>query len=315
MKIAILNESFLTESHIKRLKQLGEVIIYESTNSEEKAIERLQDIDIAVMDGFICPLNQKVVTSSNQLKLIVLNHSGFEMVDMESANNKGIKVADASGYSTEGVAEHAIALMFAVIRHIPHADREMRNHPFQIDPANKEQQKYLGFNVAGKTLGVIGLGSIGSRVAELGNALGMKVVGYNRTPKNVPKISIVSLEELLKTSDVISINIALAPELEHIIGENELSLMKSSAVLINTAVGKHVDNQALYSALKEGRIRGAGLDVLEDWTENNPLLKLDNVVITPHEAFFTTESLKNVADIITKNIETYVAANSKNSVG
>lgn len=311
MKIAILNESFLTESHIEHLKQLGEVVVYESTNSEEKAIERLQDVDIAVMDGFICPLNQKVLTSSNQLKLIALNHSGFEMVDMESANKKGIKVADVPGYSTEGVAEHVIALMFAVIRHIPQADREMRNHPFEIDPANKEQHKYLGFNVADKTLGVIGLGSIGSRVAELGNALGMKVVGYNRTPKSLPKVAMVSLEELLKTSDVISINMALAPEVEHIIGENEIALMKSSAVLINTANGKPIDNQALYKALKEGRIGGAGLDVLEDWNQSNPLLKLDNVILTPHEAFFTTESLKNMADIITENIETYVKEKPK----
>src|SRR5687768_2303686 len=127
MKIAILNESFLTGSHIERLKKLGEVIIYESTNSEEKAIDRLQDVDIAVIDGFICPLNQKVLTSSNQLKLIALNHTGFEMVDIESANKKGIKIADLPGYSTEGVAEQVIALMFAVIRHVPNADREMRN--------------------------------------------------------------------------------------------------------------------------------------------------------------------------------------------
>lgn len=309
MKIAILNESFLTTNHIERLKKLGEVIIYENTNSEEKAIERLQNVDIAVVDGFICPLSEKVLASTNMLRLIALNHTGFEMIDIESAIAKGIKITDLPGYSTEGVAEHVIALMFAVIRHIPRANHEMRNDPFQIDPANKEHRGYMGFNVADKTLGVIGLGSIGTRVTELGNGLGMKVVGYNRTPKTVPNVKMVSFEELLKTSDVISINMAMDPGVEHVIGGKELALVKPSAILINTAIGKHVDNQALYVALKDRKIGGAGLDVLEDWSKNNPLLQMDNVVVTPHEGFFTEESLTNMADIITKNIETYIAAN------
>lgn len=306
MKIAILNESFLTDSHIKQLEQLGEIIVYDSTDSEAKAIARLKNVDIAIMDGFICPLNSAVLSSPNQLKLIALNHTGYDMVDIETATKSGIKVAHVPGFSTESVAEQVIALMFAVIRHIPEANDHMRRNPFEIDPANKEHMQYLGFNVVGKTLGVIGLGSIGDRVAELGNGLGMKVVGYNRTQKKLPNVAIVSFEELLKISDVVSVNLALSPQVEHIIGEKELSLMKSTAIVINTARGKHVDTQSLYTALTNGTIAGAGLDVLEDWSSNNPLLQLKNVVVTPHEGFFTKESLENMADIITNNIKAFV---------
>lgn len=314
MKIVVLNESFLTKSHIEQLNQLGEVVVYDSTDTEKKASQRLKDVDIAVIDGFICPLNATVLSSSNQLKFITLNHTGYDMVDMDSANNKGIKIANVPGFSTESVAEHVIALMFAVVRHIPQANKEMHKRPFEIDPANEYQKKYLGFNVLDKTLGIIGLGSIGRRVAELGNGLGMKVVGCNRTAKDIPNVELLSLKDLLKRSDVVSINLALSPEVEYIIGEKELSIMKPSSIIINTARGKHINTQALYNALKEKKIFAAGLDVLEDWSDDNPLVKLDNVVLTPHEAFFTEESLHNMADIIINNIKAFVQGNPSNIV-
>lgn len=306
MKIAILNECFFNDNHLQKLKKLGEVTIYDNTNNEDLAIERLKDVEIAITDCYIAPLNNKVLGSTNNLKLLAINSTGYDLVDLKTATQKGIKVANVPGFSTDAVAEQAIALMFAVNRKIPLGDKNMRLKPFEIDPGDKNQRQYLGFNVRDKTMGVIGLGKIGTRVAELALGLGMKVVAYNRTPKQIENVKVVSLEELLKTSDVVSLNLALTPDTQNIIGEKELSLMKPSAIIINTARGKHIETQALYKALKEDKVAGAGLDTLADMSTNNPLLTLGNVVFTPHSAFFTEQSLVNVADIIVHNVEAFV---------
>ena len=140
MKIGVLNECFLNEKHLKRLKALGDVVTFENTTTEQEAIERLKVLDIAIWDGFICPPTAKVLESADNLKLIVLPHTGYFMVDLETANKRGIKVANAPGFSKEAVAELVIGLMFAVNRKIPLMDRDMRKNPFDSDPSNVEQQ-------------------------------------------------------------------------------------------------------------------------------------------------------------------------------
>lgn len=314
MNIVVLNECFFLDHHLDQLKALGNLEIYQDTTDEEDVIARIKNADVAIVNGLFAPLNKKVLESAKNLKFLALNTTGYDGVDMETATRRGIKVSNAAGYATDSVAEHTIALMFSVLRQIPKLDRKMREAPFQIDPADKENEVYMGLNIKGKTLGVIGLGAIGSRVAELGLGLGMKVIAHNRHPKNISGVQIVELDELLRTSDVISINLALTPETEHIIGERELNLMKSTAVLINTARGKHVDNDALYEALRNKKIYGAGIDALEEWNADNPLLGLKNVVLTPHEAFFTKESLENLSDLIVKNVESFVKGSPINLV-
>lgn len=314
MKIVILNECFLTNAHLERLRNFGQVEIFKDTDSEEKAIERLKDADVAVADMFIAPLNKKVLSSTERLEFISLNTSGFELIDLGAATQAGIRVSDTPGYSTEAVAEHTIALMFAVIRKIVSGDQKMREKPLQTDPGNKKDRQFEGFEVFGKTLGVIGLGAIGQRVAQICLALGMKVLAYNRSSKNITGVKQVSLEELLKESDVVSLNLALPKELENFISHKELSLMKNNTVLINTAQGKLVDTQALYQALKENKIGGAGLDVIAEWTKDNPLLKLNNVVFTPHSGWFTQEALVRMADIIVDNVESFAKGNPKNII-
>lgn len=314
MNISILNECFFTKEHLDKLRSFGNLTIYEDTTTEEEAIKRLRDADIAIADCLIAPLNRKVFDSVNNLRFLSLNTTGYDAVDLQAAKEKGIKVANVPGFATDSVAEQAIALMFGVIRKVALGDKAMRKNPFQIDPGKKEEQKFLGFNVRGKTLGVVGLGAIGQRVAELGKGLGMNVIGYNRTVKDLADVKMVSLEELLKDSDVISVNLKLTPETEYIIAEKELSLMKPTAIIVNTARGKHIDTKALYEALSSDKIAGAGLDVIEDWVDSNPLLKLDNVVLTPHEGFFTKESLTNLADIIINNVESFVQGQPINLV-
>jgi glycerate dehydrogenase len=314
MKIVILNESFLKEPHLEKLRQLGNVEVYTDTEDETTAIERLKNADVAVADCWLTPLNEVVFSASPALKYVSLNSTGFDLVDLEAARKHNVAIANVPGFSTEGVAEHAIALLLSLVRHIPIAHEAMKQQPFQVDPANLTTHAYLGTDLRGKTMGIIGLGQIGTRVAELAQGFGMKVIGYNRTPRAVPGVTQLSIEEVLSQSDVISLNTALTDNLAKIIDTEALRTMKPSTYLINTARGGLIDEPALATALQEGIIAGAGLDLLADWSPSNPLLTLPNVVLTPHIAYFTSESLENMADMIVENVEGFVAGNTPNAV-
>lgn len=315
MKIVVLNESFFEEKHLKRLKELGDVTIYNDTDTEQKAIERLQGAEIAIADCYICPLAKPVFEASKSLRFISINSTGYDCVDISSASLGGVRVANVPGFSTEAVAEHTIGLMLAVARKIPLTNSDVRRTPFQVDPANQDQrERYLGTNLHGKTLGVVGLGNIGQRVADLAQGFGMKVIAYNRSPKSVQNVETVALDQLLKDSDFISIHLPLTPETEGILSKEKLALMKPSAILINTSRGKCIDESALYECLVSGKIASAALDVVTDWSTNNKLFTLENVVATPHSAWFTKESLTNAADIILENVESYIQGKPINLV-
>jgi len=313
VNIAILQNWSLSKEDMERAKTLGAVTLYDSTDSEDQAIDRLIGADIAVLDRFNLLPTRKIFEGAKQLKLLVVTSTAYHGVDLDAATERGIKVANVPGFSTESVAEHAIALMFSVIRRIPLGNRLIREKPFQALGLESDYP-VQGLEVRGRTLGIIGLGSIGSRIAELGLGLGMKVVAYNRTPRQMQGVEMVSLDGLLETSDVVSLSTAFNSETENIIGTRELALMKSSAVLINASSGKLVDTQALYKALKEERIFGAGLDLLAEWDEGNPLLGLDNIVLTPHTAWWTEEASRNFGDIIVTNIETFIRGEPINLV-
>lgn len=315
MKIAILNECFLNKEHLKRLRALGEVEIFDNTITAEDVIKRLKGADIAVVDGFLAPLNKTVISSADKLKLLVLPHNSYFMVDLETAWKKGITITNTPSFSTQAVAELVIGLMFAVNRKIALMDRKMREEPFESDPANPEHQKLWGFNLRGKTFGIIGLGKIGSEVASLAQGLGMNVIAFNRTPKKVEGVQMVSLKEVLKRSDVISINVSLNPETENIITEKEFSLMKPTAIFINVAQAKNVNAKALYKALKENKISGAGLDVIEGIKKGHPILELDNAVFTGHAGSSTDESFReNLPELVVSNIENFIRGVPQNLV-
>lgn len=316
MKIAVLNGSFFDDEEIKKLRRLGdEVKVFDNTYTESEAIERLKGVNIAVADCLTTPLNHRVLNSADSLRLLALNTVGYDTVDLNTATRKGIQVANVPGHSTEAVAMHVFALMLAVSNKIVRLDALMRLQPFEIDPANTEHRaQFLGFSPVGKTLGIIGLGDIGQRVAQIGNALGMRVIAYNRSPRNIPGVTMVPLEQLLRESDVVSLHLPLAKETEKIINAERLQMMKPTAILINTSRGGLVDEEALAVALQSHKIAGAGLDVLSNLSPNNPLLKLDNVVLTPHSAFFTQESLKNCAEQVIQNIKSFIEGHPTNIV-
>jgi len=314
MKVAILNESFFTERHLEMLRSFGQLKIFEDTDTEEKAIQRMQGFDVVIADCYIAPLNKKVLESADKVKLLAINSTGYDLVDIVAAKRQGIRVANVPGFSTEAVAEHAIALMLSVSKNIPAGDRAMRKRPFQIDPASIDEKKYCGFNLSGKTLGIIGLGNIGQRTAQIGRSFGMKVLAFNRSKKNLEGVTQVTLEKLLKESDIVSLHLPSTPETENILNADRLQMMKHTAVLINTARGNLIDEKALYNALRTHNIGGAGLDIIVDWKESNPLTKMDNVVLTPHSAFYTKESLNNCAGIIVQNVSDFAEGKTTNIV-
>ncbi len=315
MKIAILNESFLNDKHINRLKQLGEVVVYSKTDTDELFIERLKDVEIAVADCYEAPLsNGSLYSKVPTLKFLTINSTGYDLVDIDAAKANGVQIAHVPGFSTEGVAEHTIALLLATVRHIPMGDKEMRKSPFQLDPANRDHDNYLGLDIKDKVLGVVGLGAIGTAVARLGAALGMQVIGHNRSAKEIDGVTMVTLDELLAKSDFVSLNVSLTEDSNELINEDRLKMMKNTAYIINTARSGIINDEALAKALGEGRLAGAGLDFLQEWSVDNPLLKLDNVVLTPHTGWFTAESLNNMAEIITRNVESFVNGAPENIV-
>lgn len=314
MKIAILNDCQFTHQHLSRLRELGEVAIFEDTTSESDAIKRLNGVDIAIVDQFLVPYNQKVLESASNLKLLVLNTTSFSMVDLNVAKAKGIMVTNVPGYSTQAVAELAIGLMFAVNRKMAVGDREFRQKPFEVDLGNKEQQRYCGFDLKGKTLGVIGLGKIGKAVGEMALGLGMSVVYTNRSPQSVSQMKSLSLDELLTASDVVVMTAPLNDSTKGLIGKDQLAKMKKSAIFINISPGKVFDTEALFEALKNNQIGGAGLDIVAGLTENHPLLKLENVVFTPHVGFYTKESMANLPAMIMDDVESFLKGKPVNIV-
>jgi len=292
-----------TEAH-ERLKQCGELKIYSTkAESPKEFVERIKEANIVLNIRAYSKFTEEALRSSTELKMISIWGVGTDNVDLKAAKELGIVVSNTHGASTITIAEHTIALMFAVSRNIP-----------EIHQAVKRGQWPRGYAVElyGKTLGIIGTGLIGQRVCELGNAIGMKVIGWTYHPSEERAkrlgIEFVSLKELLKRADVISIHLRLSPETEGLIGKKEFDLMKPTATLINTARGGIIDQEALVEALRDKKIAGAGLDVypVEPISTDDPLLRLDNVVLTPHCAGMTREAMDTGLNMAVDNIIQYM---------
>jgi phosphoglycerate dehydrogenase-like enzyme len=315
MNITVLNECYLTKSHIARLTKLGRVTVYKETFREIDAVKRLQSTDAAIIHCSLLPITKKIIESAKHLKYISLASTGFDSVDLMSAKRLGITISNLPMYGTESVAEHAIGLMFSLYRHIPTLNALFHKKPYEINfLPEKEAFPYKAITLHGKTLGIIGIGKIGARVAEIARTIGMTIVAYDPFPRPLPGVNLVSFEELLHTSDIVTIHSPLNEKTKGMMGTNEFRLMKKNAVFINTARGGLVDEKALYTALKHREIAGAGLDVVVDVKKSNPLLTIPTVVFTPHSAWYSDESCTNIADTVTANIEAYVKGRPVNVI-
>lgn len=259
----------------------------------ENLLTFAEEIDALIVE--YTQVDKGIINKLAKCKIISVNGVGVDSIDIKAATDCGICVANVPDYCIEEVAVHTVSLLLSCARKIVHLDRKVREGNWSYKnaiPINKFQNR---------TLGIIALGKIGCRVSQIMQTFGFKVIYYNplRPAKvfsleNVRMVS--SMQELLGKSDVVSIHCPLVPETRNLINEEQLGLMKTDAILINTSRGGIVNETALYKALKEGKIAAAGLDVMtkEPPEPNNPLLTLENIVITPHVAFYSEEAMKEV---------------------
>jgi glycerate dehydrogenase len=284
---------------------------YESTWTPEDIVARLKDATIAIINKV--PMRENVLAQLPKLKLIAVAATGTDVVDKAYAKKAGVTVVNIRNYAFNTVPEHVLALMFALRRNLPAYIEDVRNGRWgKVD-------QFCFFDhpirdVAGSTLGVIGYGAIGKAVAKRAEALGMKILPYDVFPQD----GLVDLDTIYRESDVITLHTPLTPETKNMIGAAELEKMKPTAILINTARGGLVDEEALAKALTDGVIGGAGFDVLtkEPPKEGNVLLdlRLPNFILTPHVAWASVEAMQILADQLIDNIEAFVAEKPQNVV-
>ncbi len=276
----------------ENLQALGEFNWYERTAREQMA-KRLEGVEAAFIDAVA--MDRETMEKCPDLKFIGIAATGFNHVDLEAAKELGIAVANVPSYAGDAVAQHAIALLLAVTNKV-----QVYNAAI-VDGQWQRSQDYTFVKaplmlLAGKSIGIMGYGAIGKRVGEMAEALGMTVNVYSRDP------------EAAMTSDVLSLNCPLTKENAGIIDADFISRMKDGAILINTARGGLVDEEALAAALRSGKLAGAGLDVMaqEPPEEDNPLIGLDNCYITPHIAFIPIEARRTVVDTCADNLRSFM---------
>jgi len=295
----------IPEDGLKLLKEKYELDVYEGEEflTKEEMLKRVKDAD-AVITQLRDPVDKEFIDAGKKLKIIANYAVGYNNINVEYAKSKGIYVTNTPGVLTEATADIAWALILAVARKIISADRFVREGKFK----GWKPKLFLGYEIHGKTLGIIGMGRIGQAVARRALGFGMKIIYHNRKrlPEEVEKkysASYVDLETLLKNSDFISINVPLTDETYHLLDEKRLNLLKPNAILVNTARGPVVDEKALYKLLKEGKIAGAGFDVYENEPFLTPgLEKLENVVLLPHIGSATFETRSKMSIMVAENV-------------
>ena len=288
-----------------KCRTLGEtrVVTARGADDEAELIRRIDGARIAVNIRAHARFSDAVFAACPSLKMVSVWGTGVDNIDLESAGRRGLTVCNTPGVNAFAVAEHAIALMLATARRIPRIDREMRE--------GKWPREQL-VQCLGKTLGVFGMGKIGARVAEIGRALGMAVLGYSARGEASRLAGLgvraAAKDEILREADFISLCLRLEPETRGFLGRRELAQVKKSAILVNTGRGALIDREALLDALSTGKIAGAGLDVFHDEPikPDDPLLGIPHVVLSPHHAGQTPEVVRDGLLAAVTNVENYL---------
>lgn len=313
MKIAVLEPLGIVQQQLEAsvreaVGESNEVVFFPDRQMEpQELIRRIGDAEAAVFSNI--PFPREVVEGCPNLKYLCVAFTGCDHVDLDACRARGIQVANASGYSTVAVAELVFALALSLMRQLLVCDARTRS--------GEARGSLLGCELRGKTFGVVGLGAIGQRVAALAQAFDCQVLAYSRSPKAIPGVLEVPLEELLRRSDLVSLHLPLGPETKGLINQERLALMKPGALLINTARGPIVDAWALAEALNEERLGGAAIDVFEGeppLPKDHPLLTAKNTQLAPHVAYATHESMERRATIVCENLRSYLAGSPQNLV-
>jgi D-3-phosphoglycerate dehydrogenase len=291
-KVYITSRSFgqFSAEALNLIKSVAEIERnpYGRTMTEEELLKAVEEVDGLVVGND--KINKKIIEHAKKLKIIARHGVGVDNVDLKAATDNNIVVTYTPHVNADAVADFTMGLILSSARNIPQAHISIRQGRW-------EATKFIGVDVYGKTLGIIGLGEIGYRVAKRAKGFDMRILYWNRRRKiSIEKelsVKYVDLETLLKESDFITIHLALTDETRGMIGKKEFDLMKKTAYLVNTARGPIVDAKALYEALKDGKIAGAAVDVYdkEPPDANLPLFSIDKVIATPHIAAYTVETM------------------------
>lgn len=317
MKLVVLDGHTLNPGDLSwdGLKHFGDLEVHERTSAAD-ILERCKGAEIVFTNK--TPLREDVLAQLPDLKYIGVLATGYNVVDVDFARTLGIKVTNVPGYGTASVVQLTFSLLFELCLHVQRHSDSVFNGDW-VASADFCYWNYPLIELESKTLGIIGFGSIGQKVADVASALGMNVLAYSRTQTDQShrkNFKWTSLDELLKVSDVVSIHCPLFPQTQNLINKDTLKLMKKSAFFLNTSRGPIVNEQDLADALNTGLIAGAGLDVLsvEPPASNNPLLSAKNCLITPHIAWATKEARARLMAIVEQNLAAYLDGNPINII-
>ena len=308
MKIVVLDGYTLNPGDLSwdALRELGSCEIYDRSAPDE-IVPRSTSAEIVLTNKV--KLNGEYMSSVPTLKYIGVTATGYNIVDVAAARERKVIVTNVPTYGTQSVAQMTFALLLELTQHVGHHAQTVREGRWTRSP-DFCYWDYPLIELDGLTFGVVGFGRIGKMVGELAEAFGMKVLTYSR------KQPAAEMETLFRQSDIISLHCPLAPQTERLVNEERLAWMKPTAFLLNTSRGPLIDESALAKALNEGRIAGAGLDVLavEPPTADNPLLRAKNCLITPHIAWATRAARSRLMEAVVENVRAYLTGESKNVV-
>ena len=311
MKIVQIEPLGITDEQLKSLVEKlenngDEYIAYDSRETDtDKLIERVKDADVVVLANQ--PFPAEVVEKCEKLKMISVAFTGVDHVAVDECKKRGICVCNAAGYSTNAVSELVFGLIISLYRKINEGKENMTSG-VKMAP---------GIELSGKKFGIIGTGAIGLKTAEIAKAFGCEVYAYSRTEKHIDGVKHITLCDLMRTCDIISVHVPLNDSTKDLVSSMLIDEMKSDAILINTARGPIIDNAALAKALKDGKIAGAGIDVFDTeppLAHDYPLLDAPNTVLMPHIGFSTKEALYKRAVITINNITSWKSGEPQNVV-
>jgi len=314
--IVFLNSSridFDEKLNFKAIETLGKATKYSHSNNEE-ILKRVENQNIVISKEL--PIGRDLIEKfPSSVKLICEAGTGYNNIDIASAKEKNILVCNIPGYSTEAVAQLVITFILSLSSSLAHQQRMIEDKDYR-NFTNHLMVPH--FEIQGKTLGIIGAGAIGQQVIKIGKALGMNILVYNRSYKDLgdPNIKFVTLKEVLMESDFVSLHCPLTSETKHLIDKSKLDLMKSTAFIINTSRGSLIKEDDLIEALNEEKIAGAALDVQdpEPPSLENPLFSMRNVILTPHIGWRCIESRQRLLDLLAENIKAFINEKAINTI-
>lgn len=317
MKIAVLEKNSLgLDVDISFYEEFGEVTYYDNTTAEEVA-ERVEDVEIIIANK--APLNAETLQNAKRLKLICETATGYNNVDLDFCKEHGITLTNVMGYSTPIVAQHTFAMALYLLEKLPAFDTYVKKGKYAQSPIFTCFEPYFT-ELEGKTWGIVGLGNIGRKVAEIAKVFGCRVIFYSASGNNTTTdFERVDFDTLLAQSDILSLHCPLTDRTQNLMDEVAFKKMKKTAILINVARGPVVDEAALYKALTRGQIAAAGLDVLvkEPIAADNPLAKIKDstkLLITPHMAWGSHEARTRCAKEVYLNIKSFIMGEKRNVV-